>query len=224
MPALLHSTTVAMILADARLPTGGHAHSAGLEPALRGGMSVDDVPAFLRSRAVTTSLVDAGTAVVAMHAACDGLRALAAVERAWAARTPSQALRETARALGRGYLRLATRLWPDSEVLAGLARTPTARPVAIGVIAAETRMAPADVVRAIVYDDAACAASALLKLEPRDPAEATAWVLRTCAAVEDRVPAIAALTDPADIPASSSPQTEEWAEAHALLSRRLFRA
>ena len=30
--------TEAMLLADARLPVGGHTRSAGLEPALRGGL------------------------------------------------------------------------------------------------------------------------------------------------------------------------------------------
>ncbi|HAJ17680.1 MAG TPA: urease accessory protein, partial [Microbacterium sp.] len=30
----LSSTSAAMLLADARLPSGGHAHSAGVEPAL----------------------------------------------------------------------------------------------------------------------------------------------------------------------------------------------
>ena len=63
LPFPLPSTTVAMLLADARLPSGGHAHSAGLEPALFGGLNIADVPAALGARARTTSLVEAGTAV-----------------------------------------------------------------------------------------------------------------------------------------------------------------
>ena len=31
--------TVAMLLADARLPSGGHAFSAGVEPAIQGGLA-----------------------------------------------------------------------------------------------------------------------------------------------------------------------------------------
>ncbi|HKT55706.1 MAG TPA: urease accessory protein UreF, partial [Microbacterium sp.] len=71
--ASVASGTLAMLLADARLPTGGHAHSAGVEPALQGGMPASEVPALIRGRAVTSSLVDAGTAVVARHVfASDG--------------------------------------------------------------------------------------------------------------------------------------------------------
>ena len=69
LPFPLPSATVAMLLADARLPSGGHAHSAGLEPALLGGLAAADVPAALTARARTTSLVEAGTAVVARHLA-----------------------------------------------------------------------------------------------------------------------------------------------------------
>ena len=35
---------------------------------------------------------------------------------------------------------------------------------------------------------------------------------------------VAACTTPADIPSSGAPQTEAWAEAHALENQRLFRA
>ncbi len=75
--------TVALLLADARLPSGGHAHSSGLEPALLGGMPPAAAADFLALRARTTALVDAGTAVAAMHAVLDGRdgSGLAAVER-----------------------------------------------------------------------------------------------------------------------------------------------
>ncbi len=226
LPFPLPSTTVAMLLADARLPSGGHAHSAGLEPALFGGLNIADVPAALGARARTTSLVEAGTAVVARYLALTAPDALPAVEAEWAARTPSPAQRDAARALGRGLLRLADRLWPASAPLAlignGAAHPP--RALVLGAIAAEAGMEPLDLARLVIYDDAASAAAALLKLDPRDPAEVTVWVVETCAAVDDAVRAVAALTDPAAIPAASAPQAEEWAEAHALLTRRLFRA
>lgn len=226
LPFPLPSTTVAMLLADARLPSGGHAHSAGLEPALFGGLAVAGVPAALAARARTTSLVEAGTAVVARYLALTAPESLAAVEAEWAARTPSPAQRDAARTLGRGLLRLADRLWPASVPLA-LIRSGAAHPpraLVLGAIAAEAGMEPLDLARLVVYDDAASAAAALLKLEPRDPAEVTVWVVETCAAVDDAVRAVAGITDTAAIPAASAPQAEEWAEAHALLTRRLFRA
>jgi len=226
-PTLPASLTVAMLLADGRLPSGGHAHSAGLEPALLAGMPPSEVPAYLVGRARTTSLVEAGTAVVARHRLRgDGSRAaLDDIVDHWAARTPSAAQREASRLLGRGCLRLASRLWPESAAVQACAMlTAPPRPVVIGAIAAVTDMDPRDLVRVFVYEDAQTAAAAMLKLSPADPVVPVGWVLAACAAVEDRVDAVAALTDPAGIPAGSAPHAEGWAEAHALTNRRLFRA
>lgn len=218
------SVTVGMLLADARLPTGGHAHSAGVEPALLGGMAASDVPALIRGRAVTTSLVEAGTAVVARHRFAAG-KDVAPVVGAWAARTPSDALRDASRLLGRGYLRLAGHVWAGHPAIARcgeLAAPP--RPVVLGAIACAAGLDAEDLARLAIYDDAQSAAAALLKLEPADPAVPIVWVLDACAAAEPSVPRLAALTDPLDIPSEGAPQSEAWAQAHARLTRRLFRA
>jgi len=219
------SATIAMLLADARLPSGGHAHSAGMEPALAGGLPVADVPAFLVGRARTTTLVEAGTAVVARHLTLHG-HDTGVVERAWAARTPSPAMRDASRVLGRGYLRLAARVWPEADALrrARERRDPPPRAVVLGMVAAAAGLSAEDLVRATVYDEAHSAASAVLKLEPRDPADTIIWVLDTCATVEHLVPLLAELTSPDAIPAAGAPQAEGWAEAHSLLNQRLFRA
>lgn len=222
--ASVASGTLAMLLADARLPTGGHAHSAGVEPALQGGMPASEVPALIRGRAVTSSLVDAGTAVVARHVfASDG--PVEAVAAAWAARTPSAALREASRLLGRGYLRLARSVWGGHPAVARCAALDgPPRPVVLGAIACAAGLDAADLARLAIYDDAQSAAAALLKLEPTDPALPVSWVLDACAAAEPHLAAVAALTDPAGIPSDGAPQSEGWAEAHAQLTRRLFRA
>ena len=177
------------------------------------------------------SLVEAGTAVVTARllAGADGGFGLADVVRAWAARTPAPALRDAARLLGRGYLRLARTLWADARAVRALvahdaAHGPLPRAVVLGAVAAATGLPAADTVRLTVYDDAQTAASALLKLEPLDPVTPAGWVLEACAAAEQHVLRVAACTTPEDIPASGSPQTEGWAQAHALLSQRLFRA
>jgi urease accessory protein len=119
------------LLADARLPTGGHTQSAGLEPALRAGMPPARVPDYVRARLASVTRVEAATAVVARHAALaagpvpDGAaspaaRDLADTWIAWAARTPSSALRDTSQRLGRGYLRLLRRLWAGHPAVAAL--------------------------------------------------------------------------------------------------------
>jgi len=218
--------TVSLLLADARLPSGGHAHSAGLEPALLGGMSPGSAADFLALRARTTALVDAGTAVAAMHAVLDGAgrdgSELAAVERAWSARTPSRAMRDASRDLGRGLLRLARRIWPAAHGMDLLEELPP-RPLVLGVIAAEVGMGAEDLVRLSVYDDLASGVAALLKLDPRDPADGVRLVLDSCASIEQFVASVATIWSPDDIPSLSAPQAEAWAELHAVTQRRLFR-
>jgi len=63
---------VALMLADGRLPTGGHTQSAGLEPAVRAGLGADgkqlhEVETYARDRLRTVTRVDAAVAVVARH-------------------------------------------------------------------------------------------------------------------------------------------------------------
>ncbi len=224
MPPLA-SSTAALLLADARLPSGGHAHSAGVEPAVMAGVDAAHLGALLHARAATTTLVEAGTAVAARHARLSG-GDLDAVEAAWAARTPSRAQRDAARLLARGYLRVGASLLPHDEVLAAWRQraTPPPRPAVIGVIAAGLDVPPLELARLVVYEDMQAAAAAVLKLEPGDPLELVSLVVDLCSSVEDRLGTIAALTDPADIPALTAPQSEAWAEAHARSTRRLFRA
>ena len=55
------SLATLLILADGRLPSGGHAHSAGLESQVAAGRVRDlgDVGAFLRGKLATAGLVSA---------------------------------------------------------------------------------------------------------------------------------------------------------------------
>lgn len=212
------------LLADARLPTGSHTQSAGLEPALRAGMDANMIPAYLEGRLRTVTRVEAGTAVVARHAVLAGSD-LGAVRDAWAARTPSGALRAAGEQLGRGYLRLYRRLWPDAPdgpTLARLGHPP--RPLVVGAIAARSGLDAAQVVRLVGYDDAQTVASATLKLAPADPVDTVRWVLAAQPLIEEMVLDLQGLTDPTDIPGASAPMAEQWAQEHAVARERMFRA
>lgn len=224
MPPLAPSTA-AMLLADARLPSGGHAHSAGVEPAVTAGVDPADLPAFLRGRAFSTTLVEAGTAVAARHARLAG-GDLDPIEAAWAARTPSRAQRDAARVLARGYLRVGAALLPGDHVIAQWRQraVPPPRPCVLGVIAAGLDLPPLELARLVVYEDMQAAAAAVLKLEPRDPLDLVSLVVELCSAIDGSLAEIAVITDPADIPALTAPQSEAWAETHARSTRRLFRA
>jgi urease accessory protein len=107
-----------LLLADSRLPAGGHAHSGGLEAAAAAGSvtGLEGLAGFLRGRLVTAGLVSAGLAAAACQLACS----VAAGERPrWeellaeaAARTPSPAQRHASCAQGRALLRAARAAWP----------------------------------------------------------------------------------------------------------------
>ncbi|GAA1485406.1 urease accessory protein UreF [Brachybacterium fresconis] len=223
------SATIAMLLADSRLPAGAHVSSNSLEAALRDGLAPSDVGDYLATRMRTVVPVEAGTAVLArrIRFGTVGVDELAALERLraeWAARTPSRAQREVAEALGDGLRRLADVLWPGAVPPPSRRETPWPRPLVLGLVAVAAGLDGEDLVRLVAYDDAQTVAAALLKLEPGDPRTAASLVLAACALLEPRVAELAALEDPARIPCSGAPLTEGWAEAQSTLPRRLFRA
>ena len=202
------SEFVLMLLADARLPTGAHTQSAGLEPGLRAGMTIGQVPRYIDARLRTVTTVEAGAAVLARQCAAapgpDLKGQLEEIDEAWRARTASAALRANAEILGRGYSRLARALWPDHPAVHAVQRMPNpVRAVVLGVAAAAAGLTSAQLVRLIAYDDAQTVAAAALKLQPMDPVAATAWVMATQPAVERMVGALSTMTAIDELPAAS---------------------
>ena len=67
----MNVSAAALLLADGRLPAGGHAHSGGVEAAVRGGRVIDlgSLVAFLQGRLATAGLVDAALAAATCHRA-----------------------------------------------------------------------------------------------------------------------------------------------------------
>lgn len=217
----------AMLLADARLPTGSHAHSGGLEPALLEGMEPGRIPEYLAARLATVVRVDAGTALAARWALLHD-RPLQPVQDAWAARTPGERQRDASALLGRGWLRLLRSQWPEAGETRAVAAVPdVARPVAVGAAALLLGLAPGTLVELICYEDIATVTAAALKLEPLDPLETVGWArgLAHCAsALARELSGEDPVTEPHAIPATSAPQLEAWLVAHAAHPRRLFRA
>lgn len=215
-------SALSLLLADARLPAAGHTQSAGLEPGLARGLDPAGLPAYCRNRLATVTRTEAATAVVACHQA--SIRApLEPVEAAWAARTPSDAMRATSRSLGRGLLRLARRTWPGAASHWSADDRPP-RPLVLGAIAAETGLPAVDLARVVAYDDVQTVLAAALKLLPLDPADAAAWCVGLLPGIDQFAEELADLTEAGDIPVTGSPQIEGWAQAHARTTRRLFSA
>jgi urease accessory protein len=202
-----------LVLADSRLPTGGHVHSGGVEEAVASGLVVDLVTlrAFLRRRIRTSGLVTASVAA-AVHG---GTLSLVAADLETDARTPAPAARGASRAQGRGLLRLARKVWADGDWDALGARPHLG--VAAGAVGAASGLLPEQTATSVVYTTmtgSATAAQRLLALDPGDVAALTFELSPLC----DQTAAEAA-KELADL---SDPLLDVLAQRHAERDRPLF--
>ncbi len=215
----------ALLLGDARLPTGGHIYSGGLEPALAAGMPSERVPDYIRARCRTVATVEASAAVLAYRAAqSDDPSRLESVHDALLARTTSEPLRNVSGMLGRGLVRMALRLWPDHPAVTALVAIDRApmRPVALGTVAAVMGIGEAAVARVCFYDDIQTVALATLKLAPIDPVDPVAWVLSLEPLIDTLVENVLAVESVDDMLAATAPEAEQWSLNHAGRTRRIF--
>ncbi len=200
-----------LLLADARTPTGGFAHSNGVEPA---GVGLPELGGFLHGRLSSTGLVDAAVAAAAARGE-DPL----VLEAAWVARTPSAPTREAARRQGRSLLRVADRLWPGALDAYGVSSAATPRPVVLGLCGALAGIGPRRVAQLCLYDDAATCCAAVPKLHAVDALDVTT-VLAGC---EDLIAALADRAATArELPSASAPLLDLRSVVHHENSRRLF--
>ncbi|BBH63597.1 urease accessory protein UreF [Actinoplanes sp. OR16] len=212
------SLSTLLLLADGRLPSGGHAHSGGLEAQVAAGRvkDVDDLGGFLRGKLATSGLVSAAFAA----AACGDVNRVAELDEGLDARTPSPALRKASRAQGRALLRAGRAMW---TLLAPVSREPH-QPVALGVLAAAAGLAPGEAAVAAAHGTITGAASAAVRLLGLDPYGVHALLARLTTEC-DRIAATAAsrYRDAVDdLPAAGAPLLDIGAEHHATWEVRLF--
>ena len=233
MASIYLSIAGLLLLTDARMPAGGHAHSGGIEAAVqcRYGARRRGPRAFLRGRLHTTGQVAAAVAAAACTRAADPVTAL---DRAgWdeldaevSARTPSPAQREASRAQARTLLRSARLAWPAAVLdLLAESRPGTHHSVALGAVAARAGCAPAEAALAAAYLSVTAPASAVVRLLGLDPLAVHA-VLAGLGPALDAVAASAAEAA-ADgpmwgLPSMSAPRLDLLAQAHARSELTLF--
>lgn len=220
-----------LLLADSRLPTGGHAHSSGVESAVERGLvrSEADLELFLAGR-----LRGSGSVVAAVAAAGCLLAGAAAVawprwDAALSARTPSAAAREASRAQGVTLLRTARRVWPSAalDALAGIGRPH--HPLVLGAVVAaagDSAEMAASLALHHLLGGACAAAVRLLGLDPIAVAAVQAAASRPAehiaqAAVSAARDAVAQ-QDPRLLPSTGTPLPEVLAELHACAEVTLF--
>ena len=211
------SLATLLVLADGRLPAGGHAHSGGLEAAVAAGRvrAVADVGGFLLGRLRTTGFVSAAFAA----SACARTEKCFDLDLGLDARTPSPALRRASRAQGRALLRAGRAMW----TMPAIGREPH-HPVALGALAAAAGLGPLEAAVAAAHGAVSGPASAAVRLLGLDPYAVHA-LLAGLAPEIDRIAADAAARtdDPVDaLPAAGAPLLDIGAELHATWEVRLF--
>lgn len=237
------TSALSLLLADSRTPTGGYAHSGGLEAAVESGLGVAGVQAFAAARLATVARVDAAFAAAAcevrqsappggVQTDAGPARALLALDDELAARTASAPLRAAARQLGRALLRVGMRLRPGDPTLSEYASASvwTPRAVAFGVLAGAMGLDPRATARLVLYEDAAGVAAAAVKLLPLDAIDATAWVAElapridalACEAAAVAGGATAGPAGAASLPATSTPLLDLRSLDHERSDGRLF--
>ncbi|MFE9742357.1 urease accessory protein UreF [Streptomyces sp. NPDC006477] len=212
-----------LVLADGRFPAGGHAHSGGAEAAVRAGRIKDaaGLESFCRGRLHTTGLTTAALAAGAAYG-LDPLELDAAAD----ARTPSPALRATARRLGRQLMRAARATWPSPALDAVAAAFPRGahQPVVLGTTALAAGLGPEDAAHCVAYETVGGPTTAAVRLLGLDPYQATAVLARLGPEMDEVVErATAAAREGVDaLPAASAPLLDLTAEQHAAWPVRLF--
>lgn len=214
-----------LLLSDGRLPTGGYAHSGGLEAAIRLGevASIPDLKRFLMGRATTSGMVAAAFAAAACHV-CGNERyqELSELNTEFQARTPSPALQEVSLSLGRQLMRAWSAIYPHS----GHQQVPRVlhQPVAFGAAAAFLELDPIDAARGILHETLMTPAMAVVKLMSVDPFDAHQGIAELLPQLDEIVEHAATFADrsPGELPANAAPLSDIIAEHHAQVEVRLF--
>jgi urease accessory protein len=222
-----------LLLADGRFPSGGHAHSSGVEAAVGDGRVHDlgSLGAFVRGRLATTGVTDACLAVRAhalLAAERDGARMIEAIvecDREADVRQPSPPLRAASRRLGRQLLRAAGRCWPSPTFAALAGRGDGVhQAVAFAIVGLAADLRGEDVARLVVHHAVTTPAQAGIRLLGLDPYAVAALVAGLAADGELAVAeANAHVSTPlADLPARASLLVDVAALTHAEDDQRLF--
>ncbi len=173
-----------LLLADARLPSGAHVHSGGVEQAVDDGVitDIETLEPFLAGRLMTGGRLAAHVAAMSCLWAAATPRPTAAAWRRMdeelSARILAPALCATSRRQGRSLLRTGLTMF-GGPVLTSLVPDGGHDPhlaVVQGVLAGEARVAPFDAALVAAYAVVTTAATAALRLLGLDPVALMATV------------------------------------------------
>jgi urease accessory protein len=218
-----------LLLTDGRLPSGGHAHSGGMEEAVTDGRvhDVASLEEFLLGRLWSIGRADAALAAAGCAEAAAPHPRWRELDGEAAARCPSPAVRRASRAMGRGLLRAASAAWPGpwaAALRAAVADGPMA-PIVIGAAAHAAGVGAEDAALAAAHASVTAPAAAAVRLLGLDPIAVAAALARLAGGVDEVAAGAAGAARRAGwrmLPAGSAPLVDVGAERHAAREVRLF--
>jgi len=223
-------STAALLLADGRFPTGGHAHSGGFEVA-SATFGLDDIEGmedFLRGRLATTGRTEAGLVAATMHRLRTAPVDWEELDFETEARIPSPTLRKTSRSLGRQWLRAGRQLWGAARFDDLTAVNPQGphQVLAFSAVADAAGVEVAEAVAIHLHHLIAAVTTAAVRLHGLDPFQMQRSQLALLQTIEDLVTeSVALAAGPlAELPATTGPLADMLAEEHAGWDHRLFQS
>ena len=216
---------------DSAFPTGGYAHSYGLESYCQAGLitDADGVERLLAAQLEgTTGPCDATCAVAGRRALrTEGLDASRAIDETLEAMKPVREFRQASRQMGRQTLRVSAALTRDQRLTAYLdevddGRAPGHHALAFGMVAGVHDWSPEETATAFLYSTTAVLVGAALRLLPLGQT-AGQRVLSRLHPVIGRVAREAAQRDVGDV-SSFAPGLDVHGMLHERLDARLFRS
>ncbi len=239
-----------LLLADSRLPAGGHGHSGGVEALVDRGLlrTETDLALFVAGRLRTGAAVPAAAAAAACAAAgvaaewqrshpADAERQRSHPADPWwrrwddavSVRMPSAALRGASYAQGAALLRTVSLAWPSPAVAALRALPRVHHPLVLGAAAAVAWASPRQAAALAVHHlvgGACTAAVRLLGLDPLAVAAVAAAAGRDAEPLVDSAAAAAlaavAADDPDLLPSDGSALHDVFAQLHHRSEATLF--
>ena len=217
--------------ADTAFPTGGYAHSLGLESYCQAGLVTDraGLSAFLEAHLEgAAGPCDATAMVAALRASGAGdLERCAELDATLEAMKPVRELRLASRQMGRQTLRVAALLTEDAHLgtyLEGVNadRAPGHHAVAFGMAGGVLGWRPEETATAFLYSTTALLVGAALRLMPMGQTQGQRILWRIHPVIT-RVAREAAARDPAEM-WSFAPGLDVQGMLHARLDMRLFRS